>query len=353
MNQYPQSPWYPDAAAAPQFVPHRVIDQHHQGMVVSTFEYPQGWQAQSQVVWNFQDTSFPVTASATVYNPRGTEAVEFIPTEACFWIEPPIIYTPGQRWRGLTCLRPMGALDALMQYIIPKYRGNRQNLRVVAAQPVPNMARMLRHEWLLSVPNEGVMARLEYEENGRQFEEDFFACVFWHPPNGEQLNWGFPRLFAFRAERGQLDAARETLWRVATSLESNPQWDQLFKQIMSQLHNQFMSQVAVNDAQRNAQKAWGQQLKEYREWESDLHQQTVNHRWASQQRTSDRMGDVLGGYQRFHDPNSAFGVHYDKSLSQYSWTNGQRWIHTNSAVYDPNTDPNESTYGPWRLSNPL
>ena len=354
MNQYPQSPWPPDRVGS-QFATHRVIDEYHQGMVAATFEHPQEWRAQSQVVWNFQDTSFPLTCYASVFNPRGTEALQFLPVESCFWIDPPIIYTPGQKHRGQTCLPPMGALDALTQFAIPKYRGDRRNLRIVYAQPVPNLAQVMRIAWLMNVRHEGVMVRLEYEENGLQFEEEYFAVVMWHVPNGEQLNWGIAIQFAFRAVRGRLDAARPELWRVATSWQINPQWEQLFQQVMQQLHNQFMSQHAAWNAQNESNKAWGRQMQEYREWESDLNRQVVNDRWASQERTSDRMGDALGGYQRFHDPNNAYGTpHYDHTLSQYSWTNGRgEWIHSNEALYDPNSDSRVSSKGPWTLSNPI
>jgi hypothetical protein len=352
MNEYPQSPWPPNTVGS-QSATHRIVDEYHQGMVVATIEHPQEWRAQSKLVWNFQDTSWPVMCYASVFNPRGAEAVEFLPVESFFWIDPPIIYTPGQKYRGQTCLPPMGALDAVTQFALPKYRGHRQNLRIMYTQPIPNLAQVLQPGWMTNVRNEGIMARLEYEENGQQFEEDYFACVMWHTPNGEQLNWGIARHFTLRAARGQLDAARPKLWPVATSLQNNPQWGQLFQQIMGQLHNQFMSQHAAWNAQNEGTKAWGQQMREYREWESDLNRQVVNDRWASQEKTSDRMGDVLGGHQRFHDPNSAFGVHYDKSLSQYSWTNGHRWIHTNEVMYNPNTDPNESTNGPWTLRDPI
>ncbi|HEU4597705.1 MAG TPA: hypothetical protein VFS10_21440 [Pyrinomonadaceae bacterium] len=350
MNQFPAQP---NTSGDARFVTHHIIDEYHQGMIAATFEHPPGWRAQSQLVWNFQDTAHALQVYALAFDPNGVEACAFMPVESCFWLQPSFFYTPGQKHRGQTYLPPMSAPDALTQFAIPKYRGDRWNLRIVFLQPVPNMAQMLGINWLMGVRNEGVMARLEYEENGQQFEEDFYACVMWHPPIGEQTNWALAKLFSLRAARGQLDASRQELWRVATSWQTNPQWVQLAEQVQQQLHAGVMTQFAINDAVRRAQNKMGQQLREYREWESGLHQQMVNDRWASQERINERRGEALGGYQRFEDPNSAFGVHYDKSLSKYSWTNGYRWIHQNNPLYDPNTDPNESRNGPWTLANPL
>jgi hypothetical protein len=351
MKQNPQQPSSPAGANATPPETHYVIDENHRGMVVSAFDYPQGWKAWSRVVWNFQDSSQPLTCDASVFNPRGTEAVEFLQAESCFWLaEPPHIYPLGQKFRGLTCLPPMSAPDALIQFAIPLHR---RNVRVMYVQAVPNLAQMLGINWLLSLRHEGVMARVEYEMDGRTFEEDFFACVLWQTPYGGQLNWGLPKFFSLRAARGVLDSVWQELWNVVASMRFNPRWSQLHTQIMQQLFDGVKMQHNLTMDRLGREKAWGEQMRQYREWESDLHQQTVNHRWASQERMSERMGDVLGGYQRFHDPNSASGVHRDYSLSQYSWTNGYRWIHRNDAMYDPNTDPNESRNGPWTLSNPI
>jgi hypothetical protein len=351
MSQFPS---HTNAPGGAQFAQHRVIDELHQGMVAATFEHPQGWQARSQVVWNFQDTSQPIQCYASVFNPRGTEACEFLPLEGCFWLEPNYMYTPGQKFRGLTYLPPMGALDALTRFAIPKYRGDRRNLRIVHAQPVPNLAQVVGNDWLRSVRNEGVMARVEYEENGRPFEEDFYACVAWQPPVGEQTNWGVAKLFCLRAARGELNTAGPGLWRVAASWRDDPRWLQLLTQILQQLNDQMLAHYSQVQAEQVRQREWGQQMREYREWEHDLHQQTVNDRWASQERINDKRGDVLMGRQRFDDPASPSGLpHFDHTYSRYSWTNGRGdWIHTDRAMYDPNTDPNQTGRGPWSLVNP-
>lgn len=337
-----------------EFALHRIIDELHQGMIVFTFEHPGDWPAHSQVVWNFGDAAYPTTVYASTFNPNGTEAFEFLPVEACFWLQPNYMYTPGQRYRGSTCLPPMGALEALTQFEIPKYRGNQQNLRLLHAQPIPNLSQMLGVDELRNVRHEGVMARIEYSEKGRLIEEEFYACVMWHPPNGQQTNWGLVRPFCFRAAHGQLDTARQQLWRIATSVQTNPQWAQVFDQVVQDLNAQVRSFYEGVKAKLAAEIDYGRKLAEYRAWQADLSQQQFDYRWASEQRRSEQVGDVLLGRQRFDDPGSTHdNPHFDHSLSRYSWTNGRReWLHTNKASYDPNSDPDTLSRAPWWLVQP-
>jgi hypothetical protein len=105
---YPPPPPPPPPGGA-QFALHHIVDPQHQGMVVTTFEHPHDWPARSVVVWNFQDATLPVQIYASTFSPDGTEAVEFLPTEACFWLTPDLQPVPWQRSLGATCLPPMGA----------------------------------------------------------------------------------------------------------------------------------------------------------------------------------------------------------------------------------------------------
>jgi hypothetical protein len=350
-----QTPSYPHTPGGAQFALHRIIDELHQGLVVSTFEHPHAWPAHSQLVWNFEDTAYPLSCHASTFNPHGTEAFEFLPTEACFWVQGNVMYAPGQRYKGRTCLAPMNGLDALVQWAIPKYRGNRQNLRLVYAQPVPNLAQMVGNDGLHNIRHEGVMARVEYGEQGRQFEEEFYACVMWHPPNTGQYNWGLVSQFCFRAERGRLDQARETFWRIATSVRHNSAWQQVFDQVIQQLNNQVMAHLAAVKAKLAGEIDYANKMREYRAWQSDLQQQQFNDRWAADERRNQQVGDILAGRNSYVDPNSTYGnPHHDHTYSRYVWTNGRgRWIHSNHAGYNPNHDPDVATDGYWTLAQQL
>jgi hypothetical protein len=73
---------------------------------------------------------------------------------------------------------PMSAADAMTRYVVPKYRGNYQNLRIVGVQPMQNLPQILRDFALAQSPTESVGIQIEYEANGRMFEEEFYgSCL--------------------------------------------------------------------------------------------------------------------------------------------------------------------------------
>jgi hypothetical protein len=351
-----------DAPDEAQFARHSVVDEQHQGMVVGTFEYPHGWQARSQVVWNFENTSYAVTIYGAAFNPNGTESFEFLPIEPLFWLDPPnYMFTQGQKYKGPTFLYPMGGLDALVKWAIPKYRGNRQNLHVIEAVSVPNLAQLLRAEDVLKVQHEGVRARVGYVENGLAFEEDFYACWYWLPPMTGQQNWGLTRLFCFRAARGQLDAMRKTLWRVYTSGQDNPQWGQLSAQIIQQLRDEHAAYMGGVMTRLKGEAAYRKQQDEYFNWQQELKQQQLNASYAAEERKrqqeqarasytiEDARGDVLMGRTAVDDPSNQYGdgvPHYDYGYHEAHWTDKMgNWIDTHDVNYDPNSDPER--HGQW------
>ena len=67
---------------------HPIVDRQNQNLTVATFEAPEGWRTDSHVVWNLQNLSLPVQVHAGIYNPLGSEAFEFLPVEAFYWLEP-------------------------------------------------------------------------------------------------------------------------------------------------------------------------------------------------------------------------------------------------------------------------
>ena len=245
----------PGPANENHFRLHQVIDRQHNGVVVSVFEYPDGWEARSDVSWNFQNATTPVTAFAQAYNPAGTEAIGFLPPEIYFWLNEGVgFYMPGQEVQGTLFLMPMPAADALAQWVVPKYRGNYPDLRIVGGGPAPQLAQRLCVN-LGGARTEDAYVRLEYTENGRLFEEEFYGMKFsqdvpYYGPQGMtmQINWGFARLFTFRAEKGALAAARETFWHIVGSVKVNPRWEQIYAQVMQQIKMTFDQQLQAGYA---------------------------------------------------------------------------------------------------------
>lgn len=349
------------------FVLHQVIDHQHKGMVVTAFEYPAEWQAQSNVVWDFQQRSVPVIGYARTFNPRGTEALEFLPAESFFWTEPDYgLYQQGQNIEGQVFLQPMPAANVMTNWVVPKYRGNRPGLRIASVSPVQQLARRIG----LNVPglmSDDVCAKVEYSENGRLFEEEFYGMqtlqrVPYHGPQGTtfQINWGFVRLFSFRAEKGALDAHRETFWRVAGSVKSNPRWEQLCAQIMQQIQIQFNQLLQIGYSQIEAagqlsrtisanNDAMLHSFEQQRQvaQQSDAARRAAERSNVTEHSPNDGFSDYMRGVETVDDPY--YGQSQQDYNAQYHWTDGfGNYQHSNDPFFNPNVGSTQN----WTIMNP-
>ena len=344
-----------------QFALHQIIDPQHNGVVVSVFEYPADWQARSNVVWNFQNVSLPVIGYAQAFNPQGAEAFEFFPTEFFFWLnEGYLIYQQGQNYLGQVFLPPMSAADAMTRWVVPKYRGNCMNLRIVAVTPVLQLAQRIGLN-LGGAASEDVCARIEYSENGRLIEEEIYGIkvaqdVPYYGPQGMtvQTNWGFLRIFSFRAERGALDSERETFWRIAGSVKMNPLWEQLYGQILQQLKMQFDQYIQAGYSQIQAagqlsrtisanNDAFLQSFEEQRQaaWQSSSAGS------GSSSGSSDAFDDYIQGVETVKDPY--YGESKQDYNYQYHWTDGSgQYQHSNDPFFNPNIGSAQN----WTLMEP-
>ena len=143
----------PNTSDPENFVRHQMIDRQHQNLPVSTFLSPVDWRAESEVYWNYRHSNFPVMSRGRVGNPATLEQFEFLPSEMFFWIEPDYgLYQRGQNIGGTYYLPAMSGVDALTRHIIPKYRGDREELRIKGAGPVPNLVLMLKAKDLEAMP---------------------------------------------------------------------------------------------------------------------------------------------------------------------------------------------------------
>lgn len=366
------------------FVRHQVFDRQHQNMPVSTFLIPAGWRAETEVYWNYGHSNLPVTSRGVVSNPAGAEQFEFLPSEPFFWIEPDMgLNQQGENVGGAIYLPPMSGVDALTRLVIPKYRGDRRDVRVTAAEPVPDLVVWLNAKDLQGLPYEGVKARLEYTEQGRALEEEFYACHIVNPtppvygPMGpsRQINWGLTRLFCFRADRGRLDESRHLFWRIATSLEGNPQWQQFSSQLIQRIQQQqqqaFRQHMDEFDRMGQERLRINQQASDqfianneaYIRRQHDRIQNSFNtpppsstpdyaSGYSSSESSSGEYGsheaylDTVREQESFYNPNDTSREQVS-GYHDYIWTDQTGNVRTSN---DPNYNPNDGTGADWTLA---
>ena len=341
---------------------HQVLDPQHGDVVASVFEYPEGWRAQSHVTWNFQNASLPVIAYARISNPQGRESFEFLPTEFFFWInEGWGFYQQGQVVMGQAFLPPMSAADAMTRWVVPKYRGNRPGLAVAGVSAAPGLARRLGLD-TGGAPCEEVCVRLRYTEDSVNFEEEFYgvkvaAEVPYYGPQGmmTQVNWGFARLFCFRAEAGALDALRETFWHVAGSVKMNPLWEQLYAQVLQQLKAQFDQYIQAGYSQIQAAAQLSSAISANNDYllnSFEEQRRAAQHSSASAGAppggsTADAFDEYVRGVETVNDPY--YGESQQDYNYQYHWTNGSgEYQHSNDPFFNPNVGSSQD----WTLMGP-
>jgi hypothetical protein len=337
---------------------HQIIDQQH-GLVAAVLEHLASWQAQSQIVWNFEHYSLPVRVSGRVFDPRSLAQVEFFPAEQFCWVEPDLgLQQQGQDAGGVTLLQPLPAADALLRWVLPKYRGQMQGLRIAGVTPLPQLAALLNaSNPTQGVTTEGVRVDVEYSDQGRTFAEEFYGLKFAAPGIPTygaagtlvQYNWGFARLLSFRAPAGQLDEHRRAFWAVVRSLRVNPQWEQLCAQVFQQLKQQFDQYLQAGYANIEAAGRLSRQISAQNDaWLGQQQQQRDAARQADQQRraqeqsaagtytTNDAFGDYIMGRETYDDPYYQYGSQHS-GYHDYVWTDGQgSYQYSNDANFDPN-----------------
>lgn len=336
---------------------HQIADPQHR-LVAVRFLHPASWQAQSQMQWNFQNYCLPVRIFARTFDPQTGAMMEFFPTEAFYWIDPYMGFQkPGQENGGSVLMQPMSAADAMTRWVIPKYRGNAQNPRITAINSFPQLPQVLKIPPANNGQHEGVSVKLEYSENGRTIEEEFIGLKVAYqgiPSYGAagtllQYNWGFDRLFSFRAEKGQLDGLRDLFWSITRSVEVNPQWEQLYAQVIQQMQQQFNQYLqagydSINAAtqmsrQISAQNdAWlqGQEQRRQSEWQSDqMRRQSEQQSWGAYT-NSDAFGDMMMGRETYNDPYYEYGSQHS-GYHNYVWTDSQgSYQYSDDANFNPN-----------------
>lgn len=349
------------------FVQYQMIDHQQQGLVAGTFEYPAGWQAGCNILWNYQNINSPVSVNAWAVNPNKFEMFEFLPMQTFVWTEPDSgMYATGQNMGGLIKMPPMSPEDGVRNWMLPTFCGNRENLSLVGinVEQVTDRPPDLRFQSLVL---HQVSVRVEYTEKGLQVEEEyqFLHQMAQFPPISgffgmtQTISWSLAEFCRFRTEKGRLDEMRETFSKIKSSLRNNPQWQHSIQQ---------MAQMLINNSKQE-----GDDIID-RGWQNiGFNQQRINENAArnqayidEQQRRIDAMPTTPPSSMNFnsnsgYDSNDAFidAIREEHSIynpenpanekvsihdGDYIWKNERGDVQTSN---DPNYDPNPGSNWNW------
>ena len=335
------------------FHPYAVVDRTQGGLRVSTFAVPDGWTATSSVNWNYAATSWPVLVGARFAAADGSAWLELFPAECFYWTEPADRSTRvGGKSLGMIHRPGITAAEAMKAFVIGRYRGRVQNLRLAGMRPIGNIAAALRKPPL---PGESVAARVRYTENGHTVDEEFFLLLSqpnripYHGPQG--TSYENHRVLAYvhsmGARDGQLDGLHPLLGYITSSVQFDPVWDQRRQQVQNQLTAQWERNMAAGYSRIAAAGALSRQISANNDAmiaSMDAQRQASN---RSFQHTSDSFSQYIRGTEKMQDPY--WGTSEHAYTEKYHWTDGQGgYQHSNDAGFNPNVGGT----GTWQLMQP-
>jgi hypothetical protein len=243
---------------------------------------------------------------------------------------------------------PQRAADFLQKQIIPKFHADK---RVVSVEPYPAFNQLLRQRLGLSLKdtaNQGPLrtdaarARLEYDRDGRTFEE-WVTVAEWmrlYPSGrGNVYDCHAIMMMSFSTPKGQLDS-NETLFKLlAFNITHEPDWDTHINAMVAQLYRQQQAQEALRS----------KMIAQFQQHVAD----TVNEVTANSMRGANQAAfgqdQNIRGVQTFRNPQT--GSTFELSnLHDHAWLNGSNEYIMSD---DPTFNPNGQLNGSWTSLQPV
>jgi hypothetical protein len=328
----------------------RLVYTDSQGTGLELFRMlvPAGWQFQGGCRWLLDNPGMPAAVAFQVSNPDGAEAFEVLPNMNFIWRNDPLsglMAPPGTRSFGAEVARPLPIRDALRQYVVKRYRGDRPGLQITNEEPVPDLPRLAKSEAAISGGwAEGGKVRIQYTGPKGPLEEEIYGVVevFRAPLQAmfgvsEMLIWFIDFLFSFRAGMaagaGRLDANADLFLALIRSFQLNPHWYAAYKSIVQQLAQMQIQRIRHIGQIGELAARSGRELRE----------QNLNE-WYARQATYDRLATdwsrTIRDVDAFMDPHKQEVVELPAGYG-HAWANNLgEYILTDNPNFNPNLDSN-------------
>jgi hypothetical protein len=307
---------------------------------------PKGWTGEGGIDWS-ADPALPARSDFRFRDPAGSAELRVFPTQAYFHTDNRLFLAtnpPGTLRFGTLVAEPVSLADAFRTVLLPKFRPGVTDLRIVGESSVPELAQLARGVATPGVSSsaEGGKIRIEYEEAGRQMEEEMYAAVsqFVIPLPGGALGpgyfinyWYIDYVFSFRAEKGELDSHAGIFETMIHSFEVNPKF---FAKVANV--REALAQEAIRGIH-----AVGRIGEKIASAGSDLRADQMS-AWEQRQQAQDEIArnftDYVRSVERFDDPFSGQEVELPAGYG-HAWANNLgEYIVTESPSFNPNVGSN-------------
>jgi len=316
------------------------------GIEVFRLLMPGDWKAEGAIKWEAVP-ALPARVRFRFYNTKSLSEFNLFPTQDYFWTDNQMfLYTnpPGSLRFGTPVAQPIDLHTAFTRVIIPKFRGEVSDLKIVEEKEVLELVKLAK-----GPPTQGVNAlaeagkmRIEYNENGKEMEEEFYAAVsqfiinlpgsYYSP--GYYINyWYIDLIFSFKAEKGKLDAQTKLFQTMLYSFKVNPQWYAKVANVKEQLAQMAIQNIQAvgRMSQIIAQASSEMREDQQRSWE---YRQEINDKIAQ------NFSDYMRGVDQYYDPFAEKRVELPTGYKNVYSNNLGEYILTDDPNYNPNVGSN-------------
>ena len=347
-------------AGALAWTTYEVRDPNYGGMRVGSLRIPAGWQAQSQVKWDYGSANYPVKVRVRVQSPDGKMWMELLPMDAVYWLTRtfrPIAL--GERSFGAV-YAPNATIDQVLQHLVVQpMRGQMPGFQIVGKRPV-DAARLAQAFKLKGREGEAMAMKVRYTINGAPVDEEFYtfyAKVYSIPYSGPQgQDAEFHRHLLLNHSVGAVDGLLPSVYpllgTMAASIEPDPAYMRHIQAVQQHITAQFNAAL-----QRGYDSiAAAGQLSRTISANNDALLSSMQQQRAAQQRadatrrtaagtgggsgggggdSTDGFGQYIRGTTRLEDPY--WGTSERDSSYSHHWTDGQgNYRASNDGSFNPN-----------------
>ncbi len=313
-----------------KLVKREVVDREGTNLVASTYLLPSDWTVQDRLYWEYQDATLPVRFQAKMQNGDGSMGIQVFPDIRAVWSSGPA---------GVSGYRPPADILSGMKELIVAERRDK-NIRYVREKVLTNKQQNTGQgmQWA-----QAAVVQIEYEENGRTIEEEFYANLdiadMVTPSlmgNMESIIWAASGLYACKAEKGKLELCR----KIAQTVSASARLTKPFYNRLSQVIQLLSDQVYARIYQAG-------QISRIISQTNDQMLANIDASYRESQQAYDRINqqfsDYVRGVDRYQDSGNEIQL---PSGYEHAWVNDRgEYLLTNTTGYEPGRDFN----GQWRM----
>jgi hypothetical protein len=321
-----------------------------QGIGIEAFRMliPTDWSFEGGIRWLLENPGMPAVASFRIRSETGKDELEVFPNQSFFWTTNQMtlqLFPVGSRYFGAEVRPPVGAIAALRDIVIKRFRKGYSELHVVSERQLPDLARSLgagQSQPGVTAGAEGASVRIEYKLGQSLKEEEIYAVVesFSFPIQsmfGMQTNtmWTVDYVFSFKSDKGHLDDQTKLFQTIISSFRLNPQWFNKYNQVVEYLIQRQIQQIrSVGELSRIISQTHNEI--------SDMMMETYNNRQQVYDRLSENFSQHIRGVDEYYNPVEQKPVELPSGYHQ-AWTNSLgEYILSDQEDFNPNIGSNQT-----------